>query len=265
MKKFAHFLLIFFLALFATNVSSQEIEQSIFVTGNTWDTTDTEVLSAISKEKKLVKKPTVLIIGNAAPKTEIENSIDKQVSVLSNLGNDVIFISGNKEWANGNKGVSDIEKYIQKKSKAKFSPDDAEPIKHHDLGENVELITVDSQWFLEDWDNHVYINEDSEIQNRTLFFLEFENRIKKAQGKIILVAMYHPIETNNKQGLFKNVGGFSSQDFQNKQYRTLRNRLKTTARGAENVIFLSGQGKNLQYIKGSVPQMFDSVQLPHHL
>ncbi|CAM4385883.1 metallophosphatase [Zobellia nedashkovskayae] len=255
MKKFAHFLLIFFLALFATNVSSQEIEQSIFVTGNTWDTTDTEVLSAISKETKLVKKPTVLIIGNAAPKTEIENSIDKQVSVLSNLGNDVIFISGNKEWANGNQGVSDIEKYIQKKSKAKFSPDDAEPIKHHDLGENVELITVDSQWFLEDWDDHVYINEDSEIQNRTLFFLEFENRIKKAQGKIILVAMYHPIETNNKQGLFKNVGGFSSQDFQNKQYRTLRNRLKTTARGAENVIFLSGQGKNLQYIKGSVPQI----------
>ncbi|WP_282180329.1 metallophosphatase [Maribacter stanieri] len=259
MKKFTHFLLIFLLVLVTSTVSSQEIERSIYVTANTWDVSDTEVLSEISKKSKLVNKPTLLILGNAAPKTEIEKSLDKQLSILSNLGNDVIFIPGNKEWVNGYKSVSDIEKYIQKNSKAKFSPDDAEPIKHQDLGENVELITVDSQWFLENWDDHVYINEESEIQNRTLFFLEFENRIKKAQGKIVFVAIYHPTKTYSKQGFLSNIGGFSTQEFQNKQYRSLRNRLKTIAVGADNVIFLSGQSENLQYIKGNVPQIISGA------
>ncbi|WP_405396167.1 metallophosphatase [Maribacter sp. Asnod2-G09] len=259
MKKFSYLLLTFSLVLITSNVFSQEIERSIFVTANTYDTTDTQVLSEISKESQLVKKPTVLIIGNAAPKTEIEKSLYKQLSIMSNLGNDVIFISGNKEWSKGHKGVSDIENYIQKNSKAKFFPDDAEPIKTNDLGDNAVLITVDSQWFLENWDHHIYINEDSEIQNRNLFFLEFENRIKKAQGKIVFVALYHPIKTNSRQGFFSSIGGFSTQEFQNKQYRTLRNRLKTMAIGADNVIFLSGQGKNLQYINGSVPQIISGA------
>ncbi|MEP3374199.1 MAG: metallophosphatase [Maribacter dokdonensis] len=259
MKKFSHFPLTFSLILFASTIFSQEIEQSIYITGNTWDISDTEVLSEISKKSQLVNKPTVLILGNAAPKTEIEKSLDIQLSILSNLGKDVIFIPGDKEWVNGYKGVFDIEKYIQKNSKAKFSPDDAEPIKHQDLGENVELITVDSQWYLENWDDHIYINEESEIQNRTLFFLEFENRIKKAQGKIVFVALHHPTKTNSKQGFLSNIGGFSTQEFQNKQYRTLRNRLKTIAKGADNVIFLSGKSGNLQYIKGNVPQIISGA------
>lgn len=259
MKKFSHFPLTFSLILFASTIFSQEIEQSIYITGNTWDISDTEVLSEISKKSQLVNKPTVLILGNAAPKTEIEKSLDIQLSILSNLGKDVIFIPGDKEWVNGYRGVFDIEKYIQKNSKAKFSPDDAEPIKHQDLGENVELITVDSQWYLENWDDHIYINEESEIQNRTLFFLEFENRIKKAQGKIVFVALHHPTKTNSKQGFLSNIGGFSTQEFQNKQYRTLRNRLKTIAKGADNVIFLSGKSGNLQYIKGNVPQIISGA------
>ncbi|WKX76414.1 hypothetical protein [Zobellia laminariae] len=248
-------LLIAYILFFATTtVFSQQIERSIFITANTADYNDSGVLKHIISEANNQENSSVLIIGNAVSKSNLKKVIAPQLNVL-NDADEVVFIPGYKEWTKGHKGVRNIEDYIQDHSNAKFFPDNAEPIKHHGLGENIELITVDSQWFLEDWDNHVYINEDSEIQNRTLFFLEFENRIKKAQGKIILVAMYHPIETNNKQGLFKNIGGFSSQNFQNKQYRTLRNRLKTIARGAENVIFISGQGKNLQYIKGSVPQI----------
>ncbi|OWW23444.1 hypothetical protein B4Q04_20390 [Zobellia sp. OII3] len=248
-----HFIayLLFFVA---STVFSQQIERSIFITANTADDNDSGVLEHIVSEVNGQATSSLLIIGNAVSNSDFKQTVAPQLKVL-NGAKEVLFIPGYKEWAKGHKGVRNIEDYIQDNSNAKFSPDDAEPIKHHDLGENVELITVDSQWFLEDWDKHVYINEDSEIQNRTLFFLEFENRIKKAQGKTILVAMYHPIETNSKQGLFRNIGGFSSQDFQNKQYRTLRNRLKTIARGGENVIFLSGQGRNLQYIKGSVPQI----------
>ena len=239
---------------------AQEVEKSIFITANTWDASNTEVLSQIIKDSKSAQNPTLLILGNATPKTDFQNSLKKQLSVVKELGKHVIFMPGNQEWdEKGHRGVSDIEKYVKKNSKAKFYPEDTEPIMHKDLGENTVLITVDSQWFLEDWNKDTYINDDTEIQNRTLFFLEFENRIKKAQGKIILVAIHHPIETKTRQGFFSNIGGFSNQDFQNKQFRTLRNRLKTIAQGADHIIFISGQDRNLQFINDAVPQIISGA------
>ena len=259
MNKVNFYVIISLIALGLTSINAQEIEQSIFITGNTYNALDTDVLSSIVSESSSLPNSSLLIIGNAVPKLEFEIAIKKQLEVLKVLGNDVIFTPGTYEWGHGHKGVSDIEKYIQKNSKAKFHPNDAEPIKHHDLSENVVLITVDSQWFLEDWNRHIYINEESEIQNRNLFFLEFENRIKKAQGKIILVSIHHPMRTHSKQGFLNNIGGFTTEDFQNKQYRRLRNRLKTIARASENVVFISGHDKNLQYINSSVPQIISGA------
>ncbi|GAK76169.1 surface antigen (D15) precursor [Nonlabens ulvanivorans] len=76
-----------------------------------------------------------------------------------------------------------------------------------DIADNVVLITVDSQWYLEDWNNHIYLNEDCDIKNRTEFFLEFESILKKSQGKIIMVAMHHPIFSNTNEGLIARTGG----------------------------------------------------------
>lgn len=248
-------ILLYFLLLSIMGFA-QEIEKSIFITGNTWNTSNIEVLSQIALDAKFSQNPMLLILGNAVPKKEFKNSIDKQLQLITDFKKEAIFVVGSQEWSEeGHKRVQGIEKYIQRNSKAKFYPDDSEPIKHNALGENVVLITVDSQWFLEDWNEHSYINEESEIQNRTLFFLEFENQIKKAQGKIILVAIHHPIDTYTKQGLWANTGGFAEDDFQNKQYRKLRSRLKTIARGTDNIIFLSGHDKNLQYLNGHVPQI----------
>jgi hypothetical protein len=221
----------FLALLFVTIGSSQEIEKSIFIVGNTWDTSNTQVLSQIVKDSEPVQNSILMVLGNASPKKGFKNSLEQQLKLIKGFKKDAIFIPGNHEWfENGYKGVQKIEKYIQKNSKARFYPDEGEPIKKYDISDNIVLITVDSQWFLEDWNDHVYINEASEIQNRTLFFLEFENQIKKAQGKIKIVAIHHPIETYTKQGLIGNTAGPTVQDYQNKQYRGLRNRLKTIAR-----------------------------------
>ena len=258
--KYNYFLSCFFTFLCYFQVSSQEIEQSVYITGNTSDASNTEVLSQIMAEAESSQNSILLVLGNAAPKTKFKTSLDKQLQLVKGLKKDVIFTVGEQEWSEEGYGrTQTIEKYIQKNSKAKFYPDDGESLKKHDIGENIVLITVDSQWFLEDWNDHTYINEDSEIQNRTLFFLEFENLVKKAQGKIILVAIHHPIETNTKQGFWGNTGGIATSDFQNKQYRKLRNRLKTVARGTDNIIFISGHDKNLQYINKGVPQIISGA------
>ena len=164
---------------------SQEIEKSIFITANTGTSDNTKVLEQIIKETKSLDNTVLLILGNAVSKEGFNaetgrSLIDSQLKMLSSYKGQAIFAPGDHEWAkDGHKGVRRLEKYIQKNSDSKFYPDEGCPIKKKDLSENAVLITVDSQWFLEDWNNHIYLNEDCDIKNRTDFFLEFENLFKK--------------------------------------------------------------------------------------
>ncbi|KAA1246804.1 metallophosphatase [Aquimarina sp. RZ0] len=243
----------------------QEIETSIFVTGNTGNSNDYTILQQLIADSKNVDNSTLLLVGNTVPKKGFQLSAEKgiahQLTVLSDYDKHTVFIPGKNEWAKkGRKGVRELEKYIQKNSKSKFYPDKGCPIKKKDISDNVVLITLDSQWYLENWDHQIYLNEECDIKNRSLFFLEFTSLLKKAQDKIKVIAIHHPVFTNTKQGFFANVSGTSSQDFQNKQYRILRNKIITIARQQENVIFLSGKDENLQYInKYGIPQIISGA------
>lgn len=251
-----------YLLLVSSTVFGQEIEKSIYLIGNTGTSTNTEVLSEIITDSKKTDNPLLLFLGNSVNDSseDFKTNLAPQLDKLSSFNGKSFFIPGENEWAlDGHKGVESVEKYIEKNSDAKFYPNNSEAIKHKNISENVVLISLDTQWFLENWNNDSYINNGSEIKNRTLFFLEFTNRIKKAHGKIVLVALHHPVETYTKQGFLSNVGGIKEQDFQNKEYRKLRNRLETIARGAENVIFISGKDKNLQYINEGVPQIISGA------
>ena len=246
--------------VFSLSGHAQEIEKSIFITAHTGSAQNSEVLSQIAKDAATAENAMLLILGNATTNDGFKKVIDQQLELVAGLKKDVVFIPGSSEWyVNGLKGLKNIEEYVQKNSKAKFYPDDGEPIKKVNISDNIVLITIDSQWFLEDWNQQIYINESSEIQNRSLFFLEFENQIKKAQGKIKIVAIHHPIETLTKQGLVGNTAAPSIHDFHNKQYKALRNRLKTIARLNEDIIFVSGHDQNLQYINKRVPQIISGA------
>ena len=251
---------IYFFLLASSIVFGQEIDKSIYLISNTGSTDDTNVLSQIVKDSKKSDNSILLLLGNSVNDEDFKNSLAPQLDKLSSFSGDTYLLPGANEWKfNGHKGVQSIEDYVQKNSDSKFYPDNGEAIKHKNLSDNIVLITVDTQWFLENWDKDSYINEDSAIKNRTLFFLEFENRIKKAHGKIIIVAMHHPLETNTKQGLLSNVGGIKAGDFRNKEYTKLRNRLKTIGQTADNLIFVSGKDKNLQYINDGVPQVISGA------
>lgn len=253
------------LLLFSFFATAQQLETSVFVTANTGTADNNNVLSQINEEAKTLKDSKLLILGNVVSKDgyskEAKTKITSQLEVLKSFDGKVIFTPGHHEWVvDGHRDVRDIEKFIQKKSKAKFYPDEGCPIKKTDITDDVVLITVDSQWYLEDWNNHIYLNEDCDIKNRTQFFLEFESMLKKSQGKTIMVAMHHPVFSNTKEGLLAKTGGTSLHDFQNKQNKKFRNRLITLARQTENIFFVSGHDKNLQYIhKFGVPQIISGA------
>lgn len=235
-------------------LQGQEVQQSIFITANTANSNDLFILDLIAKDAKKFNEPYLLLLGNAIPKKGLDKPLGQTIMkqelfTLAQFGERAIFMSGPREWAyGGQKGVRDFEKFIEKHSSAKFYPGNDEPITSKKLNANTVLITVDSQWFLEDWDKNSYINEDSEIQSRAQFFQEFEGLLKKGEGKIKIVVVRHPVITSTRQGFVGNIGGISKQHFQHQQYRSLRKRLMTLARQNDNVIFISGHDKNLQYL-----------------
>jgi hypothetical protein len=243
----------------------QQLETSVFVTANTGTTDNNSVLSQISNEAKTLDNSKLLILGNTVSKEgfskDAKTNVTAQLETLKTFKGNIIFTPGHHEWANnGHRGVRDLEKFIQKNSDAKFYPNDGCPIKKKELTDNVVLITIDSQWYLENWNNHIYVNEDCDIKSRTDFFLEFESMLKKSQGKTIMVATHHPIFSNTNEGLIARTGGTSLNDFQNKQNTKFRNRLITLARQTENIFFVSGHDKNLQYInKYGVPQIISGA------
>jgi len=207
-----------------------------------------------------------------------EHQLNVQTDAVKEFKGDAVFIPGNHDWyAGGLKGLERQEKYIEKAlGKNTFLPENGCPIEKIKITDDIVLIVIDSQWYMEDWDAHPTINDDCEIKTRALFFEEYESLIKKARGKTTIVALHHPMFTNGSHGgqysfgshmwptpvlgTLKNVirkaGGVTTVDDQNKKYRTFQKRLVTLSQDNEKVIFVSGHDHNLQYIvEDNLPQI----------
>ncbi|WP_027394621.1 metallophosphoesterase [Aquimarina latercula] len=208
-----------------------------------------------------------------------EHRLDVQIEAVKNFEGQVFFIPGNHDWYNeGLKGLERQEKYFEKKLKDKkvFRPSKGCALESIEITDDIQLIILDSQWYLEDWDKHPTINDNCpEIKTREAMFLEVESEFKKNQDKTIVFALHHPLYTNGVHGgkyapikhlypsqkkiplpvlgslamQIRTSGAISTQDNQNKQYKSLVRRLETLARGVERIIFTSGHEHSLQYIE----------------
>ncbi|MBP2830748.1 metallophosphoesterase [Aquimarina sp. U1-2] len=208
-----------------------------------------------------------------------EHRLDAQIDAVKNFDGQVIFIPGNHDWYNeGLKGLEREEKYFEEKLKDRkvFRPSKGCAFESIEVTATIQLIIIDSQWYLEDWNKHPTINDNCpEIKTREALFLEIESEFKKNQDKTILFALHHPLYTNGVHGgkyapvkhiypsqkklplpilgslamQIRTAGGISTQDKQNKQYKSLVRRLSTIAKGANRVIFASGHEHSIQYIE----------------
>lgn len=214
-----------------------------------------------------------------------KNHLDAQIKSVQEFGGQTIFIPGNHDWyANGLKGLKRQEKYIEDKLKGKdvFLPENGCPLEKVEIDDDIVLIVVDTQWYLEDWDKHPGINDDCEIKDRGKFLDELEGHIKKNRGKTTLIALHNPMFTYGshggqfsfKQHIFPTGSGFplpflgtlinvlrrttgaSNADQSNKMYNELKKRIVTLAQYSEKVIFVSGHEHTLQYIvEENTPQI----------
>lgn len=218
-----------------------------------------------------------------------EKILDAQIDLVRNFEGQPIFIPGNHDYySNGAKGLKRESKYITRKlnNKDAFLPNDGCPLEKVDISKDIVLIIVDSQWYLENWDNEPTINDDCDIKTRDQFFYEFEGLIKKNAAKTTLIAMHHPMFSNGPHGgqfsmrqqlypsngnfplpvvgsiinILRKTGGILSQDLQNSMYLDLKKRIVTLSQKSQKAIFVSGHEHSLQYIyKDNKPQIISGA------
>ncbi|GAB1309640.1 metallophosphoesterase [Urechidicola sp. KH5] len=226
---------------------------------------------------------------NDPDRERAELILDAQINLVKEFQGHPIFIPGNHDYYNnGIEGLERQAKYVTNAldDKKVFLPEDGCPIEKVTISDNAVLLIIDSQWYLENWDNNPNMNDACEIKTRTQFFDEFESHVKKNAGKIIYVAMHHPMFSNGPHGgqytwkrqlypsdsgpplpilgsianFVLKTSGISPQDIQNKLYLEYQKRIVTIAQRADNLVFLSGHEHSLQYlIKDNKPQIISGA------
>jgi hypothetical protein len=242
----------------------------------------------VNQLKKADKNATLLFLGDniypkGLPNTDhpneriiAEEKLTNQLKLSKNFEGKTIFIPGNHDWYSGIKGLDRQAKFVMDylNDKKSFLPRKGCAIDDIEINKNLTLVTIDSQWFLEDWDKSPTINDECSIKTREAFFDELESILNKNQDKTIILALHHPLMTNGTHGgqfslekqlfpleqkiplpvigsvinLIRKTSGISPQDIQNKQYTLFTKRIKTLLQGQDNVMVVSGHDHNLQYI-----------------
>jgi len=252
---------------------------------------------ALLKEKldAATENSSVIFLGDniypdgMAPKSEKEERakdkfrLDAQLNALADFKGRPFFVAGNHDWAKwGLDGVQRQEKYIEKRLDRGnvFVPDAGcgDP-KEIEINENLTILAIDSQWFLQDWEGETEINDGCEVKNRFTFMKWFEEALKANRNKNVVIAMHHPLFSNGphggsttiKQHIFPltqlydgayiplpgigTIGAFLRatvgipQDLSHPNYKELKKGLLAGAKKNGNFIFAAGHEHTLQYFE----------------
>ncbi|MDQ8014918.1 MAG: metallophosphoesterase [Flavobacterium nitrogenifigens] len=298
---------------YGKNVSASETENAtdtikiahtFFLVGDAGNADEEQAQQTLEllhqKLKKASKKSTLLFLGdNIYPKgfpsdkhpedkALAETKLTNQLKLTKGFKGKTIVIPGNHDWYSGIKGLERQADFVAKylNDKKGFLPRKSCPIENVKIDSTTTLIAVDSEWFLEDWNDHPTINDNCEIKTREAFFEELEGLLNKNQEKTVVLAIHHPLLSNGTHGgqfslekqlfpleqkiplpiigsfinLLRKTSGVSPQDIQNKQYTIYTKRIKTLLQKQKNVIVVSGHDHNLQYIsKENIQQIISGA------
>lgn len=290
--------------LILNETDSSKIAHTFFLIGDAGNADEEKTQKTLellqNRLEKSNKKSTLLFLGDniypkGFPKNDVpkeivlaESKLKNQLQLSKNFKGKTIFIPGNHDWYNGITGLERQEKFINNylNDKKSFLPQKSCGLEELIIDKNITLITIDSQWFLENWDKYPTINENCSIKTRDDFFDELASLLNKNQDKTVIIAMHHPLISSGSHGgqfalekelfpleqkiplpiigsainLIRKTSGINPQDIQNKFYTNFTKRVKTLLQNQRNVVVVSGHDHNLQYLgKNNIRQIISGA------
>jgi hypothetical protein len=276
--------------------SNKKVKHTFYIAGGMGDMVNGENNAIQALKKELLsadKNSTLLFTGDNVSKYENNWENDKElirqeVALTTNFKGKTIFIPGNNEWKSYNtRDIEKVEDFLDEfdSDDIKFFPKNACPVEHKVINDDLDLILIDSKWFISNWSRLENINKKcSDINTRRRFLEEVEGYINDGQGKNIVIAMHHPIFSNGKYAgkeSFKthltpapiigtiintasDFGGFSSDDLMSRRYEFLRMLLSSLAKASDRITFVSGHEESLQYLTGGNIHQIIAGSLTHN-
>ena len=196
------------------------------------------------------------------------------MDISSNFKGETVFLPGNNEWKsyklNKIEKVENYLKDIERKNTA-VTPNNGCPIDYRVINDDLDLILVDSKWFVSNWSRVKDINSKcTDIVTRRRFMEELEGYIGDGQGKNIVIAMHHPVFTNGTYagkttakdhmtplpilGTIKNavmdLGAFDPEHVNSRRYNYLRIAVSALAQANDRITLISGHEESLQLLEG---------------
>ncbi len=277
----------------------QEPVHMVYLIGDAGGSPEGDVSPAVQllgkKLEGASKHTTVVYLGDniypngLAPKSllkeraEDEHKLRAQLGIVKDFPGNVYFVAGNHDWyGHGLEGVKQqkkfIEEYLNREDVLLPKPGCGDPVEI-ELNDNLVLVLVDSQWWLENWRGETEINVGCEVKSRKDFQRFFEEAIKGNRNKNILIISHHPLYTYGSHGghyrlqdhffpltavnkklwiplpvlgsiypFYRSAIG-STQDVAHPDYKALKATMIGSARKNGNFIFAAGHEHNLQYIE----------------
>lgn len=175
------------------------------------------VLDAIKSSVKLDERAVVVYLGDNLYDAGLPDetftsyslmkaALDSQIALLKGTKAKGYMIPGNHDWENGRaRGYEAIvrqQRYVDLygEGKLEFYPKDGCPGPVEiEIGDDVVLILMDSQWWIHDNDKPG-VESDCEYKTEDEVISELEDLLNKNYKKLVLLACHHPFKSNGPHG-----------------------------------------------------------------
>ncbi|MDJ1499349.1 metallophosphoesterase [Xanthocytophaga agilis] len=213
-----------------------------------------------------------------------EDRLTAQLDLFKNFDGRLIFLSGNHDWnrgrANGFEYVTRQEKYIENYTNRidVFLPSNGCPgPKTIKLHENLYLIVINTQWWVQRGYKPIGISAGCEAQSEMHFYELLEQALESLAEKQVIIAGHHPLFSNALHGgrftlkhhlfpltalhgklyfplpvagslypLYRRFFG-AYEDMSFPPYKRMRRKLLSIVKKYRNIVYAAGHDHNLQY------------------
>lgn len=216
---------------------------------------------------------------------EAQEILMNQIYGLQSYNGEIIFIPGNHDWnefkPGGLEAIRRQGDFLESlgNPQLKMIPDNGcgGPV-IMELNTEVVMIIIDSQWWIQDWEKELAMNDGCMIRTREDFIHAFHQTVEEYSKKQIIVALHHPLYSQGAHGghfswrehifplsrlvewlylplpvigsiypFYRSLFGHN-QDITHPGYSSLKEGLLNGLVYNGEMIFLSGHEHNLQYI-----------------